>query len=257
MALIHELLRTDRVDLDYLVRYTNAHWLVVRNPGGADDGLFARDADGKPLAWDRARGAMDAAGRRRSAAPRRRVSRCPTAARRVPVFQLMAERYLSRRLRARRGRPSAAACRPRRIRRIAAEIADVAFEQTITHRPALDRRAGPPAREDDRPPGLHARDARHLGAFQRLPDLPRAPPAADAARRDRCAGRLPLQAALPAADPAGAGPGRQGRRSRTRRCRHILGFPHGPEDLLVDADGTPIAHRQGLLLGRAARRRTA
>lgn len=45
-ALIHELLRMDRIDLDYLVRYVNAHWLVVRNPGGADDGLFARDADG-------------------------------------------------------------------------------------------------------------------------------------------------------------------------------------------------------------------
>ena len=43
-ALIHELLRTDRIDLDYLVRYANAHWLVIRNPGGADDGLFARDA---------------------------------------------------------------------------------------------------------------------------------------------------------------------------------------------------------------------
>ena len=52
-ALIHELLNADRIDLDYLVRYTNAHWLVMHNPHGADDGLFARDADGKPLCWDR------------------------------------------------------------------------------------------------------------------------------------------------------------------------------------------------------------
>jgi anaerobic selenocysteine-containing dehydrogenase len=42
-ALIHELLRTDRIDLDYLVRYANAHWLVIRDPGAADDGLFARE----------------------------------------------------------------------------------------------------------------------------------------------------------------------------------------------------------------------
>src|SRR5690606_6899410 len=55
LSLIHELLKADRVDLDFLVRYTNAPWLVVRNPGGADDGLFARDADGNPLAWDKAR----------------------------------------------------------------------------------------------------------------------------------------------------------------------------------------------------------
>src|SRR6185437_13787895 len=48
-ALIHELLRNDRVDFDYLVRYSNAHHLVIRAPGAADDGLIARDADGKPL----------------------------------------------------------------------------------------------------------------------------------------------------------------------------------------------------------------
>src|SRR5262249_2659766 len=35
-ALIGELLRRDAIDFDYLVKYTNAHHLVVRNPGGAD-----------------------------------------------------------------------------------------------------------------------------------------------------------------------------------------------------------------------------
>ena len=52
-ALIHELLRANAIDLDYLVRYTNAHWLVIQAPGAADDGLFVRDADGKPLAFDK------------------------------------------------------------------------------------------------------------------------------------------------------------------------------------------------------------
>jgi anaerobic selenocysteine-containing dehydrogenase len=52
-ALIHEMLRAGKVDLSYLVRYTNAPWLVIENPGGADDGLFARDDSGNPLAWDR------------------------------------------------------------------------------------------------------------------------------------------------------------------------------------------------------------
>jgi len=53
-ALIRELLLHDWVDFDYLVKYTNAHFLIVRNPGGADDGLFARDADGNPLCAARA-----------------------------------------------------------------------------------------------------------------------------------------------------------------------------------------------------------
>ena len=217
MALMHELLRTDRVDLDFLVRYTNAHWLVVKNPGGADDGLFARDAEGRPLAWDRARGATDASAADLSPQIVGDYA-LPDGRKAVPVFQLMAERYLSPdyapdAVAERCGVPAAT------IRRLAAEIADIAFNQHHHHRAALDRRARPPARDDGRPAGVLPRDARHLRAFQRLPHLPRAAPAADAARRDRCAGLLALQIALPAADPAGAGAGRQGRASRTRRWR--------------------------------------
>ena len=52
-ALIHELLVNEKVDLDYLVRYTNAPWLVIDDPGAPDHGLFARDADGAPLCADR------------------------------------------------------------------------------------------------------------------------------------------------------------------------------------------------------------
>jgi anaerobic selenocysteine-containing dehydrogenase len=46
LALIHELLHARKIDLDYLVRYTNAPWLVIQAPGAADHGLFARDAEG-------------------------------------------------------------------------------------------------------------------------------------------------------------------------------------------------------------------
>ena len=52
-ALIHELLAAQKIDGDYLLRYTNAPWLVIENPGGADDGLFARNAQGTPWCWDR------------------------------------------------------------------------------------------------------------------------------------------------------------------------------------------------------------
>src|SRR4051794_17870784 len=51
-ALIHELLAAQKIDLEYLVRYTNACWLVMEEPGQADDGLFARNAVGSALAWD-------------------------------------------------------------------------------------------------------------------------------------------------------------------------------------------------------------
>ena len=55
-ALVHELLQTQKIDLDYLARYTNAPWLVIKDPGAADDGLFARDDAGNPLGFDKAIG---------------------------------------------------------------------------------------------------------------------------------------------------------------------------------------------------------
>src|SRR5690606_15519119 len=104
-ALVHELLRMDRIDLDYLVRYANAHWLVVRNPGGADDGLFARDAEGNPLCWNRDAVSSPSPGGEGEGAEARAdaidispavVGQYTLADGRtaVPVFQLIAERYL-------------------------------------------------------------------------------------------------------------------------------------------------------------------
>ncbi len=35
LSLVHELLKAGKIDLDYLIRYTNAPWLVIDDPGGA------------------------------------------------------------------------------------------------------------------------------------------------------------------------------------------------------------------------------
>ena len=92
-ALIHELLRADRVDLDYLVRYANAHWLVVQNPGHDDDGLFLRDDAGRPQAWDRKSGGVaDALAADIQPLVIGNVN-LPDGRRAVPVFQLLAERH--------------------------------------------------------------------------------------------------------------------------------------------------------------------
>ena len=53
MALIHELIKAQKVDLDFLVRYSNAPWLVREEEGHPENGLFIRDENGNPLAWDR------------------------------------------------------------------------------------------------------------------------------------------------------------------------------------------------------------
>ena len=51
--------------------------------------------------------------------------------------------------------------------------------------------------------------------------------------------RLPLQGAVPAADAAAEPAGAAGRGPGTPLKGAPLGFPQGPEDLLVDADGKP------------------
>ena len=61
LSMVHELLMAGRVDVDYLLRYTNAGWLVVENPGAPDHGLFARDKEDRPLALNRKTGAVAAA----------------------------------------------------------------------------------------------------------------------------------------------------------------------------------------------------
>ncbi|MDE2258501.1 MAG: molybdopterin-dependent oxidoreductase, partial [Xanthomonadaceae bacterium] len=129
-ALIRELLLHDWIDFDYLVKYTNAHHLVVRNPGGADDGLIARDASGNPLCWDK-HGA--------SPKPATGVDIAPAIAgdftladdrKAVPSFQLLAERFLADDYAPETVAPQCG-IDAGAIRRIAAELADIAFKQEI------------------------------------------------------------------------------------------------------------------------------
>ena len=159
----------------------------------------------------------------------------------VPVFQLIAERYLDPQY-----APEAVAATcgvpAETIRRLAAEIAESRSRRQIEIAGALDRLGRPAARDDARPPGRDARDARHLGPFQRVPDLPRAASAAD-----RCSARSMCRAAgatsrrIPSL--ARRGRSRPASRARSTPGKPLggapLGYPMGPEDLILDDDGRP------------------
>lgn len=239
LALVHELLKAGRVDLDYLVRYTNGHVLVIEEPGTEDDGLFLRDEEGRLLAWDaKSEAPANALAAGLSSALTGRITargrRC------VPVFQLIAERYLDDSyapdaVAERCGVPAAT------IRRIAAEVAHVAFEQaielpvawtdwagrrhnTMRGRPvAFHAMRGISAHSN----GFHTCRALHLlqvllgtvdvpGGFRFKPPFPRPiPPALKPAGKDGAKPDTPLDGAP-------------------------LGFVTGPEDLLVDDEGKPI-----------------
>ena len=128
------------------------------------------------------------------------------------------------------------------IRRIAAELAEAAFEQAIELDIPWTDWTG---RRHDKMigrPVCDARHARHLGPFERLPDLPHAPHPADPARHDRLPGGFRYKPPFPKPDPAAAETVRQARHrsSPTRRwAARRSASRSGPEDLLVDADGKP------------------
>ena len=129
-SLIYELLRTNQIDLDYLIRYTNAAWLVIDAPGTEKHGLFARNADGDPQVLCRTTGQL-ISHRGRGIIPNLTDATVdPDGVRLVSVFSLMIEAWLSEEFapeatESRTGVPAS------RVRQLAAELAQVAFEQEI------------------------------------------------------------------------------------------------------------------------------
>ena len=125
------------------------------------------------------------------------------------------------------------------IRRIAAELAHAAFERGDHPRHPWTDWAG--RRHDKmigRPVSMHA--MRGISAHSNGFHTCRAhPSAADAAGQHRLPRRLPLQAALPAPDPAAVKPAGESRPGKLAR-RARAGLSHRARRiLLVEADGTP------------------
>ncbi len=239
-ALIHELVTAQKIDGEYLLRYTNSPWLIVENPGGADDGLFARNAHGSALVWDsHSRSPMPALSP--DAAPKLMGRyKLPDGRRVVTAFTLIAERFIEAEwspdnVAERCGVPAET------IRRIAAELARTAFEEEIAlDVPWTDHLGRYHEKMVGRPVSMHAmrgisahangfQTCRtiHLlqillgtidvpGGFRYKPPFPKPPP--------------------PGVKPAGK-PGQV--KPNTPLPGPPLGFVTSPDDLLVDAQGTP------------------
>ena len=239
LSLIHELLRADKIDFAYLGRYTNAAWLVIQAPGAADDGLFARNAAGEPLVLDAAGGLTSAL---ETGVEARVVgdATLPNGRRAVPVFQLLAERYLDPRY-----APDAVAATcgipAERIRGLAAEIARVAFEEEIEIAQKWTDWAGRShATMRGRPVSIHAMRgiSAHSNGFQ------------------TCRALHLLQILIGTIDvpggwrykspypkPAPPGPKPAGKPGQVAAGKPLAGAPLGyvlaPEDLLLDDNGEP------------------
>jgi len=130
MAIIHELLKAGMIDEDYLVRYTNVHWLVIANEGGEDNGLYVRDVDGDAMCWDGASGGLAKTSSVEAKPALVGEFKLADGRRAVPSFQRIAERYLDSQY-APENVAEATGVAADDIKRIAAEIAHVAFKESI------------------------------------------------------------------------------------------------------------------------------
>ncbi|AZO09856.1 formate dehydrogenase [Mesorhizobium sp. M3A.F.Ca.ET.080.04.2.1] len=238
LALIHELLKAGRVDLDYLLRYTNAAALVIQEPGAADDGLLVRDGGGNLLVWDRV-AKTPVCATDSETKPALTGGYTVGGRRCVPVFQLIADRYLDDSY-----SPDAVAGRcgipAETIRRIAAELAHVAFEQTIELPIAWTDWAG--RRHETikgRPVSMHAmrgisahsngfHTCRAIHLLQVLLGTVDVP------------GGFRFKPPYPRSAPPGPKPAGKNVRPMTALEGMPLGFVCGPDDLLLDEAGKPI-----------------
>ena len=240
LSVIRELLRAGKVDIDYLARYTNAPWLVIRNPGAANDGLFLRDDAGTPQVLDRATGKPaphDAAAVKVALHGEVKVDGGGTA---VPVFMLMGEAWLDDAYAPEAVSP-AVGISADRIRQFAADLAEAAFaEEVVIDQPWTDWKGERHDKMIGRPVSMHAMRgisahsngfqtcrALHVlqlllgsveapGGFRFKPPYPKPPHAhpKPAGRPDQVAPDTPL----------GGAP---------------LGYVLGPEDLIIDDNGAP------------------
>jgi anaerobic selenocysteine-containing dehydrogenase len=237
-ALIHELMRAQKIDLDYLARFTNAHWLVIqaaRPAMAANDGLFARDADGKPLAFDKATGKMVDATRIDITPALVGSFMMPDGNIARPSFALIAERFLSDEytpdnVAKQTGVPADT------IRRIARELAHAAFEQQITlDQPWTDWAGRRHEKTVGRPVSMHAMRgiSAHSNGFQTCRTLHLLQIMLGSID---CPGGFRYKAPFPRPTPPPNRPARATEPNAPLKGAP-LGFPQGPEDLLIGSKG--------------------
>ncbi len=237
-ALISELIKAEKIDFDFLVRYTNSPWLVIDNQGEANNGLFARDEEGNPLCFDVSRNVVTAMQVGKSKPAMVGEFELVDGTKVIPAFQHIIQEFLSEKYELSYVEKETG-IKTADIKRIAAEIAEVAFSEEITlDVPWTDSYGTKHDKIIGRPVSFHAMRGIaahkngfetcrmiHLlqmllgaidgpGSFRYKPPFPRpTPPHKKNAKKSAAPGEV-----------AEAEP---------------LGFPAGPEDLAVDENGEP------------------
>jgi anaerobic selenocysteine-containing dehydrogenase len=238
LSMLHVLLKNDQFDWEFLIRYTNAAYLVIHTPDQKGHGLILRDQAGNPLVWDQAKSTV-VDGTQADIAPalffEGEVLGKPVKS----VMMLIAEEYLDEQY-----SPAKASeicgVPAEQIERLALEMAHVAFKESIEIEVPegwTDWAGRKHYKFIGRPVSMHAMRgiSAHSNGFQTCraihflqimmgtvdvpgghlakPPYPKHIPPAIKPAKD-CAPNTPLKSPP-------------------------LGFPTAPEDLVLDANGKP------------------
>ncbi|NMD09095.1 MAG: molybdopterin-dependent oxidoreductase, partial [Phyllobacteriaceae bacterium] len=239
-ALIHTLLEAQQIDGEYLVRFTNAPWLVIENPGGADDGTVLRNAAGTALVYDPQTSGTKVSGTYGINPPLMGRFTLPDGKKVVTSFTLIAERFLGteyapENVETRCGVAAAT------IRRVAGELAHTAFEQAIElDIPWTDYLGRQYEKTRGRPVAMHAMRgiSAHSNGFHTCRTIHILQILLGTID---CPGGTRYKPPFPKPIPPGVKPaGKVGQvKPNTPLPGPPLGFVTSPDDLLVDEFGTP------------------
>ncbi len=235
LSLVHELLKAGKVDLDYLIRYTNSPWLVIQNEGGADHGLIARNRKGEPLVIDRKSGKAVSSRKNKVKPNLRGEATLPGGIKAVPVFQLLVEKYLSDEFKPETvsevtGVPAT------QVQRIAQELAEAAFEkEVIVEQPWVDMKGEKHDCMIGRPVSCHAMRgiSAHSNGFQTCRAIHLLQILLGSID---CPGGYRFKPPYPRPIENQPKPHGGARKNEPFRGPH-LGFMQNPQDLLLEEDG--------------------
>ena len=240
MSLIRELMSSGNIDVDYLRRYTNSPWLVIRNPGAANDGLFFRDGDGEPQVIDRLTGAVVSHKTKNVSVAMHGEIPLDAGGVATPAFMMITETYMNDAY-----SPDAVASSvgisAARIRQFAADLANAAFaKEVVINQPWTDWKGEKHETMIGRPVSMHAMRgiSAHSNGFQ------------------TCRALHVLQLMLgsievpggwrfkpPYPKPPEAHPKPAGKPDQIQAGKPLagspLGYVLGPDDLLLNSDGEP------------------
>ena len=237
LSIIHTLFKAGKIDLDYLARYTNASFLINGSKNTDQTGLFLKDKDDKPLVLDKRSGTLvpfDKPGIK----PNITQAYTDKTGTHKTVFELMAKKYLSEKYSPQKV-ARAVGIDADRIIKIANELAHVAFEEEIViDQEWTDWRGQTHKKMVGRPVSFHAMRgiSAHSNGFQTCRSLH---------LLQMLLGSIEVPGGFrfkpPYPKPATAHPKPHFKTTPGAPLDGPhLGFVHGPEDLAVTDNGSPI-----------------